>query len=332
MFNRATQDCPGEGVSVIHNPSDISVPWIEMNDGNRIPQLGFGLSIPRRNAVGTVIHGLSVGYRLLDTAAGYRTERDVREGIKGIGMDRKELFITTKLSNHGRDVALRSFERSLTQLGTDYVDLYLIHFPYKAQNRYVETWNALTELKNEHRARSIGVSNFQIDELDRIIEASGVPPAINQVELHPRFQQSKLRQFHSERGIVTEAYSPLGGGTAIQDPVIRTVASHCGRTPAQIVLRWHVQLGNVVIPRSVSRERLIENSRIFDFELAGEDMRRLAELDIGDRRGTDPASVAGPTGMRLMVSELAERHPAFDAVIGTARQGLSVIRDLSSKR
>ncbi len=309
-----------------------SIPQVALNDGNRIPQLGFGLSIPPEDSIGTVLHALETGYRLIDTAASYRTEVGVREALKRSDVAREDVFITTKLSSHGRDVALRSCDRSLERLGSDYVDLYLIHYPFPAQNRYVETWKAMTELKTDRRARSIGVSNFHVDQLERLVDATGVMPAINQIELHPRFQQEDLRRFHSQRSIVTEAYSPLGHGNAIHDPAIREIASRHNRTPAQIVLRWHLQLGNVVIPRSVSPERLMENFRIFDFELNEEDMRSLADLEVGQRLGPDPATFAGHTGVNRAISEFAERYPAVDALIRSARKVLSLVRQSSRGR
>lgn len=294
-----------------------------MNDGRQIPQLGFGLSVSPQQAVSTVGDGLSAGYRLIDTAAGYRTETSVRQALSQSGCAREEVFITTKLSHHGRAAALRSIERSLARLGTDYLDLYLIHYPFPAQNRYVETWKALSELRADGRARSIGVSNFGIDQLERIIDATGVVPAINQVELHPRFQQGALRGFHSELGIVTEAYSPLGQGTALGDPKIRKLASIYKRLPAQIVLRWHVQIGNVAIPRSVNPSRLGENFRVFDFELEEKDMRSIAALDDGRPLGQDAAKLPGPTGIRLVVLELAERYPAIDPLIRAAKSAVA---------
>jgi 2,5-diketo-D-gluconate reductase A len=300
-----------------------SVPWIEMNDGNRIPQIGFGLSVPRGKAAATVLSGLEAGYRLIDTAAQYRTEIGLGEALLRSGVNREDVFITTKLSNHGHAVARRSFERSLKHLGTDYVDLYLIHYPFPAQGRYVETWAALNELKAAGRARSIGVSNFRIDHLARIIEATGVVPAINQIEVHPRFQQQQLRRFHAQSGIVTEAYSPLEGGRAIREPAVQAIAARHRRTPAQIVLRWHIQQGNVVIPRSVTRARLVDNLRIFDFELGVDDMRRLADLDSAHRSSPDPASFLGPSGVYRVISEFAESHPAVDPMVRKARKCLT---------
>lgn len=298
------------------------VSYLALNDGNRMPQLGFGLSVPPEDAVRTVLYGLEAGYRSIDSAAAYGTEVSVREALERSGVNRADVFITTKLFNHGRDAALRAFERSLGRLGSDYVDLYLIHYPFPAQNRYVETWKALTELKTDRRARSIGVSNFQIEHLERIIDATGVVPAINQIELHPRFQQGELRLFHSEHGIVTEAWSPLAHGQAIHDPVIGELARRHNRTAAQIVLRWHAQLGHIVVPKSVTPERLVENSRIFDFELNDEDVRRVADLDAGQRVGPDPATFVAPSGAHRAVTDLRERYPAAEPLIRAAKKAL----------
>jgi len=274
-----------------------SVPYVDLNDGNRIPQLGFGVfQVPAEETAEAVTHALRTGYRLLDTAAAYRNEEGVRDALQTSGLDRDEVFITTKLFNteHGRDKARRAFEESLSKLGGDYIDLYLIHWPVPSQDRYVETWETLCALREDGRVRSIGVSNFQIDHLERIIDATAVVPAVNQIELHPRLQQPELRRFHAERGIATEAWSPLGQGELLDDPVIEAIASEHDRTPAQIILRWHVQLGNVVIPKSVTPSRIEENFRVFDFELGEDEMPRLAELDRGERFGPDPDTFVHP--------------------------------------
>lgn len=268
-----------------------SVPYVDLNDGNRIPQLGFGVFlVPAEETAETVAHALRTGYRAIDTAAAYGNEAGVREAIQGSGLDREEVFITTKLGNgdHGRDRARRGFEQSLKRLGGDYIDLYLIHWPVPRQDRYVETWETVCALKDEGHVRSIGVSNFQVDHLERIIEATGVVPAVNQIELHPRLQQPELRRFHAERGIATEAWSPLGRGRLLSDQTLEEIASRHGRTPAQVVLRWHLQLGNIVIPKSVTPSRIEENFQIFDFDLGEDDMKALAGLDTGERTGPDP--------------------------------------------
>jgi 2,5-diketo-D-gluconate reductase A len=270
-----------------------AVPYLELNDGHRIPQLGFGVfQVPPEDTAEVVTHALSTGYRSIDTAAAYENEAGVAEALAQSGIDRGELFITTKLWNRdqGHDSARRAFERSVQQLDQDYVDLYLIHWPAPHQDKYVETWKAFTELQSDGRARSIGVSNFLPEHLERIIDATGVVPALNQIELHPRLQQAELRRWHREHGVVTEAWSPLGQGASLDEAAINEIAARHDRTPAQVVLRWHVQLGNVVIPKSVTPARIEENFRIFDFELSSEEMDALAELEAGERVGPDPAT------------------------------------------
>jgi diketogulonate reductase-like aldo/keto reductase len=264
---------------------------VDLNDGNRIPQLGFGVfQVPAEETAGAVGHAFETGYRLIDTAAAYGNEQGVRDAVLASGLDRGEVFITTKLFNddHGRDRARRAFRQSLERLGGDYIDLYLIHWPVPSKDLYVETWKTLGSLREEGSLRSIGVSNFQIEHLERIVDATGVVPTVNQIELHPRLQQPELRRFHSEHGILTEAWSPLGQGALLDDPVIEAIASDHDRTPAQIVLRWHIQLGNVVIPKSVTPARIEENFNVFDFELSADEMSRLSELDRGERTGPDP--------------------------------------------
>jgi 2,5-diketo-D-gluconate reductase A len=270
-----------------------AVPVLDLNDGNHIPQLGFGVfQVPAEETAQAVRRALDTGYRLIDTAAAYGNEEGVRDAVRASGLDRGEVFITTKLFNddHGRDPARRAFEQSLSKLGGDYIDLYLIHWPVPSRGLYVETWEALCALREEGRVRSIGVSNFQIEHLQRIIDATGVVPAVNQIELHPRLQQAELRRFHTERGILTEAWSPLGKGKLLDDPVIADIAAGHDRTPAQTVLRWHLQLGNVVIPKSVTPSRIEENLHVFDFELSAGEMDRLGELERGERTGPDPDS------------------------------------------
>jgi diketogulonate reductase-like aldo/keto reductase len=268
---------------------------VELSDGRTMPQLGFGVfQVPLEDAADAVAHALRTGYRSVDTAAAYRNEREVGEAIRGSGLERDAVFVTTKLWNnsHGRDEAGEAFEKSLGRLGFDYVDLYLIHWPVPAQDRYVEAWQGLVELQRDGRARSIGVSNFEIEHIERIIDATDVVPAVNQVELHPHFQQAGLRRFHTEHGIATEAWSPLAQGAVLDDERILDLASAHGRTPAQIVLRWHLQLGNVVIPKSVTPERIEENFDVFDFALGDDEMRAVEELDQGKRIGPDPATFA----------------------------------------
>ncbi|HUA49154.1 MAG TPA: aldo/keto reductase [Solirubrobacteraceae bacterium] len=274
-----------------------SVPYVDLNDGNRMPQLGFGVfQVPAEDTAEAVAHALRTGYRLIDTAAAYDNEDGVRDALQASGLERAEVFITTKLFNteHGRDKARKAFEQSLSKLGGDYIDLYLIHWPVPSRGLYVESWETLCALLEEGRVRSIGVSNFQIDHLERIIDATGVVPTVNQIELHPRLQQPELRRFHAERGIATEAWSPLGQGELLDDPVIEEIASHRDRTPAQVMLRWHIQLGNVVIPKSVTPSRIEENFHLFDFDLGDEEMQRLSELDRGERIGPDPDTFVKP--------------------------------------
>jgi 2,5-diketo-D-gluconate reductase A len=268
----------------------------ELADGRTMPRIGFGVfQVPPYQTVDAVGYALRTGYRAVDTAAAYGNEREVGEAIRGSSLDPEEVFVTTKLwnSDHGRRSAERASARSLDRLGFDYVDLYLIHWPAPARGLYVETWEALIELQAAGRARSIGVSNFEIEHLEQVIDATGVVPAVNQVELHPRLQQAELRRFHADHGIVTEAWSPIAKGTVLDDPVIREIAAGDGKTPAQIVLRWHLQLGNVVIPKSVTPERIGENFRIFDFTLDDEAMGRIEALDAGERTGPDPATFNG---------------------------------------
>ncbi|MGI8713878.1 MAG: aldo/keto reductase [Solirubrobacteraceae bacterium] len=268
-----------------------SIPQLPLNDSDTIPQLGFGVfQVPPPDTAAVVDTALATGYRSIDTARAYRNEAAVGESTARSELARDELFVTTKLWNgdHGRDRAKRAFQRSLDQLQFDYVDLYLIHWPVPSQDLFVETWEALTELKADGRARSIGVSNFQIEHLERIIQATGVVPSVNQIELHPQLQQSALREFHADHEILTEAWSPLGQGAALRDPTIKQIAGELDRTAAQVVLRWHLQLGNVVIPKSVTPERIEENFDVFDFALSDEQMDSIAGLKAGNRTGPDP--------------------------------------------
>jgi 2,5-diketo-D-gluconate reductase A len=274
-----------------------STPTLTLNDQHQIPQLGFGVFlVPPEEAAAAVSHALKTGYRSVDTAAAYRNERGVGEAIRASGLERSEIFVTTKVWNNqqGRDEARQAFEKSLERLGDEYIDLYLIHWPAPGNDRYVETWETLVELNKDGRARSIGVSNFRVSDLERIIEATGVTPAVNQIELHPRFQQSELRAFHEEHGIATESWSPLGRGALLDDDTIVGIASRHERTPAQVILRWHLQLGLIVIPKSVTPSRIEENFGVFDFELSDDDMAAIAKLDSPDGRiGPDPAEFNG---------------------------------------
>jgi 2,5-diketo-D-gluconate reductase A len=268
------------------------IPDLELNSGHSIPQLGFGTwQIEPEDAGDAVGEALSLGYRLVDTAAAYGNEREVGGALNGSGIGREELFVTTKVwnSNHGREDTQRACHKSLSKLGLDYLDLYLIHWPVPAQDRYVETWQAMEELRDEGLIRSIGVCNFNEDHLDRLADETDTVPAVNQIEVHPYLQQVGLRRANAERGIVTEDWSPLAEGRPFEEESIKRMAEEHARTPAQIVLRWHLQLGSVVIPKSVTPERIAENLELFDFELTGEEMDLIAELDAGERTGPNPA-------------------------------------------
>jgi 2,5-diketo-D-gluconate reductase A len=267
-------------------------PTVRLNTGAGMPQLGFGVfKIPNSQTAEVVRTALEIGYRSIDTAAMYGNEEGVGEAIRDSGLPRPDVFVTSKLWNdaHGKEDALRAFEDSRRRLGLDYIDLYLIHWPRPRQDLYVETWQALETLYREGVARAIGVSNFHIPHLRRLLDESGVVPAVNQVELHPYLVQTELRRFHAEHGIQTEAWSPLARGRdLLTDPVITGLAEKYGKTPAQIVIRWHLQIGNVVIPKSVTRERIAENLDVFDFELADDDVDGITELDRGMRTGPNP--------------------------------------------
>jgi len=268
-----------------------TVPTITLNDGTTIPQLGFGVfQVPADDVAGVVTKALETGYRSIDTAAAYRNEEGVGQALRDSGIAREDLYVTTKLwnSDQGYDSAMRAFDASMGKLGLDYLDLYLIHWPAPGTDKYAETWRAFEKLRADGRVRSIGVSNFQPAHLHRLFEESGTVPAVNQIELHPRLQQADLRAMHAEHGIATEAWSPLGQGELIRDKSIGELAAKYGRTPAQVILRWHVQLGNVVIPKSVTPARIEENFQVFDFELADDDMAAIGDLDAGQRFGPNP--------------------------------------------
>jgi 2,5-diketo-D-gluconate reductase A len=277
--------------------STIKVPTVELSDGNTIPQLGFGVfQVPPEDTAEVVTRALLTGYRHIDTAAAYRNESGVGQAIHAAGRQRDEVFITTKCFNddHGRQQAKDALKSSLERLELDFVDLYLIHWPVPSRDRYVETWEAFIELREEGLVRSIGVSNFQPAHLERLVAETGVTPTVNQVELHPRFQQAGLRREHAELGIVTEAWSPLAQGQVLGDPTIKEIAEAHGRTPGQVVLRWHLQLGNVVIPKSVTPERITENFAVLDFNLSAAQMTAIEALDAGERIGPDPDTFVRP--------------------------------------
>jgi diketogulonate reductase-like aldo/keto reductase len=257
-----------------------------------MPVLGFGVfQVAPDEVVAPVRLAIEAGYRLIDTASGYGNEAGVGQAIRESGVPRGELFVTTKLTNsdHGYDRAMRAFDESLERLGLDSIDLYLIHWPVPSRDLYVPTWRALERLHAEGRASSIGVSNFTVQHLQRILDETGTVPAVNQVELHPRLTQAPLREFHQGHGVATEAWAPIGQGKGLlEDPIIIDIAGRHGKTPAQVVLRWHVQLGNIAIPKSTTPERIRSNIEIFDFALGPEDMQRLTALGPEERIGPDP--------------------------------------------
>lgn len=265
---------------------------IALNDGARIPQVGLGVwQTPNDEAAPAVKAALSAGYRHVDTAAVYENEEGVGEGIRQSGIDRAEIYLTTKLWNteQGYDQTLKAFDASLKRLGTDYVDLYLIHWPSAHRGLFVDTWKAFVKLKKEGRAKSIGVSNFHPEHIEKIIAETGVTPVINQIELHPDFQQREARAFHQKHGIATQSWSPLGQGKLLGHSAIADIAAKLGRTPAQVIIRWHIDNGLVVIPKSVTPSRISENFKVFDFKLSAEDLDTLNGLDdAGARIGPDP--------------------------------------------
>ncbi len=268
-----------------------NAPTVRLHDGVQIPQVGLGVwQIPDDETSSVVQTALAAGYHAVDTAAVYHNEAGVGAGLVASGMPAEEVFITTKLWNarQGFQSTLQAFERSRRRLGVDVVDLYLIHWPCPDNDLYVETWRAFIRLRDEGVVRSIGVSNFTEVHLARIIDETGVVPTVNQVELHPRLQQARLRAFHAEHGIATEAWSPLAQGGLLDDPTIGRIAAERGVSPAQVVLRWHVQLGTIVIPKSVTPARIRANLDLFGFELGDHDMATIAALDRHERVGPDP--------------------------------------------
>jgi 2,5-diketo-D-gluconate reductase A len=274
-----------------------AVPTITLNNGVELPQLGFGVfQIPPKEVEEPVEHALAAGYRLIDTAAAYRNEKGVGKAIASSGLSRHEVLVTTKLWNadQGYDETLAAFDRSLSALGLETLDLYLIHWPVPARDRYVDTWRAFEKIYADGRARAIGVSNFRIVDLERLAAETGVVPAVNQVELHPGFDQAELRAYHDAHGIVTEAWSPLRQGyRVLDDPAVLGVASAHAKSPAQVVLRWHIQLGNLVIPKSVTPERIRQNFDIFDFTLGEDEMAAISGIS-GGGIGPDPGTFESP--------------------------------------
>ncbi|MDP8917424.1 MAG: aldo/keto reductase, partial [Pseudomonadota bacterium] len=247
-----------------------AIPTIRLNDGNAMPQFGYGVwRVTNEEAATAVGEAIKAGYRSVDTAAIYGNEEGVGEAIRSAAIPRDELFITTKVwnNNHGYDNTLRAFDESLGRLQIDSVDLYLIHWPVAGSDAYRDTWRALIKLKQDGRAKSIGVSNFMVEHLQRLIDETGVTPAVNQIELHPRFQQTELRAFHAANGIATESWSPLGQGSLVTDETLAGIGRKYGKTPAQVILRWHLDNGLIVIPKSVTPSRIRENIAVFDFKL-----------------------------------------------------------------
>jgi len=271
----------------------MSIPSLSLNDGHRIPQLGLGIwQVPDADTPRVVGTAFELGYRHIDGAAAYGNEVGLGRAIRTAGLPREALFITTKLANpdQGRAKARDALDASLERLGLDYVDLYLIHWPCPRHDRFVESWQALVEAREAGKVRSIGVSNFRAQDIDRIVAATGVMPAVNQIELHPLLQQGALRAYGEAHGIVTESWSALAhGGELLAHPALQAIAGKHGKTVAQVILRWHVESGLVAFPKSVTPARIAENAAIFDFALDADDMVRIAAIDAGTRLGPDPA-------------------------------------------
>ncbi|MFE7613999.1 MULTISPECIES: aldo/keto reductase [Streptomyces] len=268
-----------------------TVPTVKLNNGVEIPQLGFGVfQVPDDETTAAVTSALEAGYRSIDTAAIYGNETGVGRALAASALPREDLFVTTKLWNadQGYDATLRAFDASLAKLGLEYLDLYLIHWPTPARDLYLDSWRAVERLASEGRIRAAGVSNFQPAHLQRLLDDSRLVPAVNQIELHPGLQQAELRAFHAEHGIATEAWSPLAQGAVLDDPAITAIAARTGKSAAQVVLRWHLQLGNIVIPKSVTPARIRQNLDVFGFQLTDEDMAAIAATDRGLRTGPHP--------------------------------------------
>lgn len=279
----------------------LKIPTVKLNNGLMLPQLGLGTWQMNGHVLVDVVHAaLDSGYRLVDTAAIYGNEEDVGKAIKSSGVPRSELFITTKLwnSDQGHDNTLKAFDKSLSRLGLDYVDLYLIHWPVPAADLYVETWKAMEEIYESGRAKAIGVCNFQVEHLEKLLASAKVVPAVNQIELHPGLEQAETRKFCKSNGIEVESWSPIGGtgGSLLENPIIGKIALKYKRSPAQIVIRWHIQLGLIVIPKSTNPERIKQNADVFDFKLDNDDMSKISSLDKGARRGPDPATMNSRMG------------------------------------
>lgn len=271
------------------------IPSVTLNNGIRMPQLGFGVFLmPKEQTVKSVLTALEHGYRLIDTAAAYYNEEEVGEAIRHSGIAREDIFVTSKLwnSDHGYDKAIKGFETSLKKLGLDYLDLYLMHWPYPQKGLTTQTWKGLEQVYKEGRVKAIGVSNFKPAHLERLLQETEIVPAVLQIELHPTFTQEDVRRYAKAHGIQVESWYPLGGQRSKDEllsvPLLTDLANKYGKTPAQIVLRWHIQLGLVVIPKSSHPDRIVENRTIFDFELSQEEMAAISALDTGVRLGPDP--------------------------------------------
>ncbi len=267
------------------------VPNVLLNNGVQIPQLGFGVfQIEPADTVKAVTTALEIGYRHIDTAEMYGNEKQVGEAIRASGIDPSEVFVTSKLNNgyHAYDDALRAFDQTLADLGTDRIDLFLIHWPLATVTDYIPTWRALEKIYADGRARAIGLSNFQPHHIRKIHAETDIPPAVNQIELHPFLTQDELRAFDAEHQIATEAWSPIAQGGVLKDPTIDVIAKEHSKSPAQVVLRWHIELGNIVFPKSVTPERIKENYEIFDFELTAEEIGMISALNKNERTGPDP--------------------------------------------
>jgi 2,5-diketo-D-gluconate reductase A len=271
------------------------VPRVTLNDGNSIPQLGLGVwQVPVGTTARVVTTAIDAGYRAIDTAEGYDNEEGVGQALRDTDVPRQDIFITSKLRNgsHVRDKALKAFDDTMQKLGLEQLDMFLIHWPVPGQDRYVEAWKTMIELRDQGRIRSIGVSNFNTDHVDRLIEETGVAPAVNQIELHPYYQQRDKRDYHRHQQIAIESYSPLGSGAVLDDKTIAAIAKKHGVSPAQVMIRWHLDEGLIVIPKSTHAERIRENIDVFTFDLDDEDRAKIAGLDDprGGKVGSDPAS------------------------------------------
>jgi len=267
------------------------IPSLTLNNGTSIPQLGFGVfQVEPEETRQAVLSALETGYRHIDTAEMYGNEKEVGQAVRDSAVPREQVFVTSKLNNgfHAHDAALAAFDRTMEDLGFDYLDLFLIHWPLPAVGDFTETWKAMEEIYRSGRARAIGVSNFLPHHLERLAQTSTTVPAVNQIEVHPYLAQDGLRAYNADHGIATEAYSPIAQGKVLDDPVVTAIAERLERSPAQVTLRWHIQRGDIVFPKSVTPSRVEENFRLFDFELTADDMAAISGLDRGERTGFDP--------------------------------------------